>query len=181
MNITEATKLVAVLKANYSAATVSPETPMAYLFGLEDLDYETVMRAAKIAIRTMKFMPNAAELRELIAEAATDIQPWETAWNEVTATRKRYGVYIGAKWGNDAGHWSTPFVTDALRVVGGYEAICAATFDEEPTIRAQFRNAYQNARNAAIKRVQMGDATSVLGAGDVRPIKAVNGTERKHG
>ena len=154
----ETAMLLATLRAFWSEVVINESTIKGWSWAFEDISYDAAEGAVKQWIRTNKWPPKPAELRELIAEAATDIEPWEAAWAEIVAARKRYGSYVGERWGNQGAQWSSDLIARALRHIGGYQAFCAATFDEEPILRAQFRDAYQRLRAAEVRRVQIGDA-----------------------
>lgn len=54
-----------------------------YIGGLEDLTADEVDRAAKIAVKSLRFFPKPVELIELVKGSNTDIaeQAWQIAWN----------------------------------------------------------------------------------------------------
>lgn len=154
----DAIELVEMLAAAFPKQPLPPQTIAVYARMLRDLDRVAVESAIIGLMATATFFPAIAEIRKAVAEAANDIPDWEVAWDEVTAARRQYGSYIGPRWGNDGGFWSSPLVESALRHVGGYPALCAVTYDDEPTLRAQFRDIYRRSRDAAIKRIQVGAA-----------------------
>ena len=169
MNREETSRVVAVLMAVYPDRPVVPGTVAGWALALDDVPYADAMVAAQVWIKTSRFFPTPSQIRELLAEATAGIPEWEAAWDEVASRRRRRGIYVGERWGNDEGAWSSPAVEAALRLVGGYAAFCAVETGDEGTMRAQFRDAYTRARTAAVRRVQLGDDTPAL-PGNVRSI-----------
>lgn len=167
MTENEAIQLVMIMQAAYPAATVRKETAKAYHLGLADIPYADAERAVVALMRTSKFMPTVAEIRETLTDAAVDIEPWETAWDEVIATINRYGSYLHHPARGWPG-WSDALVEGAINHVG-YETVCKAESDNLSTVRAQFRNYYENEAKRRKKLVQTGDAA--LPRGNVRALK----------
>jgi len=175
MNRNEAAKLVAILSAAYPQAQTRPEMAAAYFMALSDVPYPAAERAVAVLMRTSKFLPTAAEIREVLTDAVTGIEPWEAAWDELMQTVKQYGSYLhmprnAESWGG----WSDDLVEMAVRHVG-YENVCGADQEDLPTIRAQFRNAYQTEAGRRKKIVQTGDAALSLPGASRRPISAKAG------
>jgi hypothetical protein len=169
MNRTDAAKLVAVMAAAYPAATTRPETAAAYHLLLSDVPYEAAVRAFTILGRTSKWMPTPAEIREVLADAVSDIEPWEAAWDELMTTIKRHGSYLFRHRSHSGWPgWSDELVAAAVNHVG-YENVCGAEYEQLPTIRAQFRNYYQNEAGRRKKVIQAGDAA--LPSGNIRALK----------
>jgi hypothetical protein len=165
MNRNEAAKLVAILSAAYPSAPTRTETAYAYHLALSDVPYPAAERAVAILIRTSTFMPTPAEIRGVLAEAATGIDPWETAWGELMTTIRRHGSYLFRHAAHrDWPGWSDELVAAAVNHVG-YEQVCAADAEQLPTIRAQFRNVYEAGAKRRTKAIQTGDAALPAGAG----------------
>jgi hypothetical protein len=165
MNRKEAAQLVAVMAAAYPTAKVQDETAVAYHLLLSDVPYDAAVRAFTILGRTSKFMPTPAEIREVLADAVSDIDPWETAWDELMTTIRRHGSYLFRHAAHrDWPGWSDELVAAAVNHVG-YEQVCAADAEQLPTIRAQFRNVYEAGAKRRTKAIQTGDAALPAGAG----------------
>lgn len=129
MNRKEAVQLVAVMSAAYPTAKVQDETAVAYHLLLSDVPYDAAIRAFTVLGRTSKWMPTPAEIREVLTDAITDIDPWEAAWDELMTTIKRYGSYLfrhqqASGWPG----WSDDLVAAAVNHVG-YEHVCGADYE----------------------------------------------------
>jgi hypothetical protein len=171
MNRKEAAQLVAVMAAAYPTAKVQDETAVAYHLLLSDVPYDAAVRAFTILGRTSKFMPTPAEIREVLADAVSDIEPWEAAWDELITTIKRHGSYLFRhRSHSDWPGWSDDLVAAAVNHVG-YENVCGAEYEQLPTIRAQFRNFYQGEAARRKRVIQTGDAALPSGGGKIRAIK----------
>lgn len=151
MNEIEAIELIEVLAAAFPKQRLEPRTVTVYARMIEDFDRTEAEAAILHLIATSTFFPAVSELRGAIAEGRTMLPLWEDAWEKVVTTRKNHGMYVGPRWGTPFG-WDA--LTDqALHIVGGYEKVCSTDYDNEPTIRAQFRDAYNNLRKRQVQRV----------------------------
>lgn len=180
MNRNEAAKLVAILSAAYPAAQIRPETDIAYHLALSDIPYPVAEQAVAILLRTSKFMPTAAEIREVLAEAATSIAPWESAWDEVADVVHRHGYYLfrhrtSSRHGDWTG-WSSDLIEAAVNHVG-YDNLCMTPLDKLPTLRAQFRDYYQAEAARRKQAVQIGDAALPSGTDTLAnaPLRRIGG------
>ena len=167
MNRKDATQLVAILAAAYPAAQIQEQTAYAYQMGLSDIAYADAERAVSVLMRTSKFMPTVAEIREVLADASTNLEPWDAAWDELASAVDQYGSYLHHPSRGWPG-WSDDLVASAVRHIG-YENACTMDSSNIGTIRAQFRDYYRNAANRQKKIVQTGDAA--LPAGNIRALK----------
>lgn len=164
MNLPEAIQLIAVLQESYPKFPFTEKSPVVWSWALEEVEYETAMNAVKIAIKTRPYCPVPAEIYEIIGQMSPIYASWEDAWAEVTACRKKHGVYVGPRFRNDGGQWSSPLVEAALRHIGGYLALCEVETKNEPTMRAQFREAYERARTREVVRFYSSNARPALRA-----------------
>jgi hypothetical protein len=110
-----------------------------YFRALSDMTLEDVMAAAGLHVRTSKFFPRPAELREALHGSVDDAA--EMAWNELRRMVRRVG-YLG-----------TPtFVDDAMRraaleLYGGWRALCERLPGEGPELLGQakqFKASYRS-------------------------------------
>lgn len=154
MTENDAIELIEMLAAAFPKQKLEPRNIAVYARMIEDFDRTEAEAAILQIVATSTFFPAIAELRGAIAEGRTMLPLWEDAWERLVKIRKAHGSYVGPRWGNAVG-WDD--LTDqALRVIGGYEAFCAVQYENEGTMRAQFRDAYNNRRK---QRVQV-EATS---------------------
>lgn len=172
MNPAEAKELIAVLMAVYPKHPVQAQTPVAYAMVLRDVPIAEAMTAAEAWMRSSPHFPTPADLIGILAEASATTPEWEIAWAEVMRTIKTWGTYITHQI-HPAGPWpgwSSEVLVQAVRHVGGYEAICAADLDKLPTVRAQFRDWFRAARDREVKAIKLGPALAPGGA-TVRAIR----------
>lgn len=164
MSTEEAVELVTLLADAYDKQ-LRAGTLSIYARMIEGFDRPEAEAAILYAIANQKFFPSIAELRTAIAEGRSTAPEWEAAWDEICRCRKDHGVYVGPQWGKAFG-WSDPLIDQALRIVGGYEAVCRVEYKDEPTLRAQFRDAYNNLR----KRRMQADQLDALPIGQVMAL-----------
>lgn len=166
MNRHEATKLVAILAAAYPSAQLRPETTAAYHMALSDVPFELGEQAAAVLLRTCKFLPTPAEIREALVDAAMEGVPtWEHAWRELERVIGRFGSLLlmrGESYDQYRERygwtgWSTPEVEEAVDFIG-YRNVCQSETSDLPTIRAQFRNCYESIIQRKRKAMQIGAA-----------------------
>ena len=154
MNISEATKLVAILKGVYLREPFTEESPKAFLWLLEDLPYELVLQAAKIHGTRSKWCPTPAELREVIAEKAAPAVPAGEAW-EIVQKQIRKNGYAGfsdCDFGDEA-------ITLAVKTVG-WRRLCLD--EDQKFIRRDFDQALETCQERVRKDVQTGAAGVAL-------------------
>jgi hypothetical protein len=112
---------------------VSPERFELYAKALEDLPYEAVAAAATTHIRTGRWFPKPAEIRELIEGAMEDRA--ELAWSWLLREVHRIGGWGAPAWPDAA----TQHATEGL--FGGWRALCERLPAEGPELlgyRKQF-------------------------------------------
>lgn len=154
MNEHESIELIEMLAAAFPKQRLEPRNIAVYARMIEDFDRVEAEAAILHIIATATFFPAVAELRAAIAEGRSMLPAWEASWDRVCACRREHGVYVGPRWGVPFGF--DELTSAALRVVGGYEAVCHVQYDEEPTMRAHFRDAYNNLRKRRINDVATG-------------------------
>lgn len=92
MKASQVTKVVTVLVAAFPNSHVTEDTSAVYESALVDLDYEQVDAAVGRLLRTSRFMPSIAEIREAVIEAGSgQPRPGGDAWGDVIAAVHRYG------------------------------------------------------------------------------------------
>lgn len=104
--------------------------------GLNDLDIEDVERGARFALKTCKFFPRPAELRELAVGSPDDAA--ETAWLEILSEVRRIGSYGVPTL--------EPSAAIAVRAVWGtWSHLCATLPSDGPELLGwvkRFKNSY---------------------------------------
>jgi hypothetical protein len=105
-----------------------------YVLAIGDLPFDAVRSAVFAAIRAESKMPAPADLRRAVLEQATGGTPGvDEAWSEV---RREFGT-TGR---TGVPQWSHPLITDTVRAIGGWGALCSST--DETGIRIQFQRTF---------------------------------------
>jgi len=106
---------------------------------LADLPFEAAQQAVLLLVRTHKYRPSIAEIRQTVFELVDPLPTAEEAWEEARRAARTFSPYHGGV----LHEWSHPLIERAARVVG----IETMAYSEEPTvIAAQFRRVYENLR-----------------------------------
>lgn len=153
----EVARLLGVLKSAWPDRAINDETVMAYELAWSDLPYDLARDAVAEYLRTGKFFPAPAEIRELALRAGVGLPAAEIAWQEA---QRVIGAY---RPGDPAPRWSSRVLEETVNAVG-WSAIKMCEADQLGTLRAQFRDTY----NALLKRVTADDAREALAEADGR-------------
>ncbi len=154
MNLSEATKFVAILKGVYLREQFTEASPKSFLWLLEDLQYEAVLRAARIHGIRSKWCPTPAELREIIDESkAPNISTGE-AWEVVQKQIRRHGydAWENCLFGDEA-------ILAAVKAVG-WRRLC---YDDNSQgyVRRDFDLALVRAQERSRKEIQTGSVDAI--------------------
>lgn len=115
---------------------ISPATLAAYEMALDDVPAAALEVAVRSALKSCKFMPNAAELREL-AGGKTSAENALVAWAAVDRATSEVGGYKSPDFAD-------PVVNATIRNMGGWERFCTATVTEFDTwLRKEFLRVYE--------------------------------------
>lgn len=106
-----------------------------YFDALKDFDIEQVASAVHQAIKSRKFMPKVAELRELIEGGADDRA--EAAWRTVCDLVKFEGEYPSL-------HVTDGGIAFAIECWGGWVATCAKLGAASPEMIASYAKEFKN-------------------------------------
>jgi len=147
----DVTRLLGVLKAAWPDRTIGEDTVTAYEMAWCDLPADLGQRAVAEYIRTGKFFPAPAEIRELALRAGLGLPAAEIAWAEAQR------VMSGFRPGDAPPLWSSKVLEDAVNAIGWW-SIKHCDADNLGTIRAQFRDTF----NALLKATAAGDARAAL-------------------
>ena len=135
-------RVLAVLAETFNE-TVSEVRAEGYLMGLVDLSIEQVESAAKAALKSSKFFPRPAELRELAVGSVEDHA--ELAWSKLLNEVSRVGSY------------GTPKLPDEchdvmVRLWGTWGHLCQTLPSEGPELLGwakRFKSLYTSANPVA--------------------------------
>lgn len=134
--MSDAVKVAKVISVLCEAFRQKPTEAMfaAYQMGLGDLPVESVEAAAQRAIRTCKFMPTVAELRELAGEPSVKDRAL-LAYDAAVAAASKYGAYRSPDFDD-------PTINATIRHIGGWVDFCDSPADC-PFWRKRFLDAYE--------------------------------------
>lgn len=108
---------------------------------LKDIDGETLLLAIKIYASTEKFAPKPSEIRKMALMTTREfIKDWTEGWEIVLKSIGRFGTYRES----EALEWirkQDETAAESIRRLG-YKNLCEA--DDQMTVRANFRQAYNN-------------------------------------
>jgi hypothetical protein len=138
----QVTFLVSVLASTFQRQ-VTPAMLQGYLIGLSGMALEDVKQATQTALRTCKFMPAPAELRELAGDAKPEdaaLIAWEIATRAVASV----GWYGSVQF-------EDPAITATIRSLGGWQRFCERCCgDEEKWLRKEFLTTYASYRRTGV-------------------------------
>lgn len=87
-----------------------------YFSALDDLSLEQLRAALSVHVRTQKFFPRPAEIREAVTGSVDDAA--EVAWSAVLRLVRSVGFYGQPSWPNEATRRA------ALELYGGWQRLC---------------------------------------------------------
>lgn len=173
----EVTQALGVLAAYYPNFKLQKQTVDAYARILGDIEYRELEAAVDQLAAESKFFPAVSELREkvlAIRRAESNLPDAYAAWSEIMGEVRRVGY---ESW--TEARWSCDLVRDMAR--RWWYDVCRGDIDDLPTIRAQFRDAYnaqtRRAEDEARRLPVTNDAIKRLAAAMSMPAR-LNG---KHG
>ena len=140
---------LALLTAAFSKELPKP-TVRIYLTALEDLSPEFLLRACDEIIKTSKFFPTIAEIRETAMRLDDQIflpLSWDAAWAEVLTKVQQEGRIRLSEWSSDS-------IPEALKALGGYQRVCEST--AIGVVEARFKTAYERTANGERRRLLLG-------------------------
>lgn len=144
MRESEALYLVGLLRGAYPRQVIPDSTEPVYVLGLLDLNRDEAMVAVTHLVRTSRWLPTIAEIRERVAEGAVDLPEPEWAWAEVREAIGRYGLE------QDRPAWSCPEIGDAVRALG-WRTLCTTT--NIAIERERWIKTYTGLRRKRIERI----------------------------
>lgn len=137
----EALKLVAILEMAYPRQDLREQTVEVYARFLQDLDYKVAEQVVSHYIKTQKWFPSIAEIREACAEMVHDLPTTEQAMEIIRSAVQQYD-------------YGSIRANDLLR-----QAVATVGFDKigysehpEPLYR-QIKEAYERIRTRELHRL----------------------------
>lgn len=125
MRLLQPDQLVTML-AEATGRKLSADGLMAYEIALSDVSLESLNRAALNLLRSSKFMPTPAEIREAAGAVTGQIAAKDRptlAWEAVRRAISRVGAY-------DSVEFDDVIIHAAIRSMGGWAALCDSTSEE---------------------------------------------------
>ncbi len=107
---------------------------------LKDIDKRTLLLAIKTYATTQKFAPKPSQIREMALMTTRETRDWTEGWDLVLRSIGRFGYYRES----EALDWirkQDEIASESIRRLG-YKNLCEA--DDQMTVRANFRQAYNN-------------------------------------
>lgn len=144
MRASEVVRVVELLQGAYPRQEIPKSTLSVYVMALADLDVEDCLRAVTRHVQTSKWFPTIAEIRELVAEAITELPEPEFAWREVREALGRDTA------GQPVPAWSCPEIREAVAVLGWGTLVNTRNIAIE---RERWIKTYSRLRRQAIERV----------------------------
>lgn len=155
----------------------TPPMIKAYQIGLNGLAPQQVERACAVALRSCKFMPSPAELREFSGELRMSDRA-ERAWIALSDAVTRHGAYKSVTFDDTV-------INATVLSIGGWIAVCETEVKEFDTfLRNRFLKAYESLARTGVNgqacrplpgRYEIENATNGY-TPDSDRVKALNGT-----
>lgn len=138
MTFDEFKVLVKGMKAVYTSPNFLPDGDSIKIWFrmLQDLPYELANLSVQKYMLTNKFPPTIADIREVSANAMTNVSDWSEAWGKVV---KCFGLF-GADGIKEVEQYLDPVTFEAVKRMG-WKDMCMS--DAPDVLRAQFRQIYQ--------------------------------------
>ena len=158
MRESEATRLVAKIKASWPRDPLPPETAEAYVECLLDLDVDVAEVALRRAQATLTYRPAIAEMRKLAAQELAGMPTAGDAWGEVRRAIFSAGRARKPKWS----HPAIARVVDAM----GWIELCDSK-GPSGVIRGQFLRMYEEVTERVWREVA---AEPLIAASKEKPL-----------
>lgn len=130
----EARKIIAMMQATWPTNHITEFSWRSYQLALDDLEYLHVEQAVREAMRTERFCPVPAVLRDICGANRPKHMPAPIAWGIVMDQVRRTGSY-GLPTFND------PAIARAVEIFG-WQAICATEDKDMPALRRHWYDTY---------------------------------------
>jgi len=144
----EALKIVKILQSAYPRQEFPEDTVRVYAMSLADLPVALGQRAVMELIRSSKWVPTIAEIRQRAAEIGCPMPAADEAWAEAQKAARNFspGVPMDLQWSSD-------LVAEAVAMTGGMWGI--AMSPRPDAVQRQFVEVYNSLRDRHIKRLQV--------------------------
>lgn len=166
----EALKLVKIIQSAYPRQEFPEDTVRIYALSLADLPAKLGQQAVMELIRTSKWTPTIAEIRQRAAEIGRPMPAVDEAWSEAQRAARGFkpGVLMDV-------HWSTDEVAEAVAAIGGLWGIAMTSRPE--VLQRQFTETYNALRQRRLDQLQV--TPGLLGE-VVEQRQMLEGAESEH-
>lgn len=169
-------KVMSLLSLYYPERETSTELVEAYFIALVDLTDEQLEQAAAQAVRTLKWFPKVAELREIVGEQTAHgagVTTATEAIEQIYRTIREIGSYSSPRFDD-------PLLNRVVAAMGGWRELCLS--ENVMADRAHMIKLYGEIASAARKEIQVGmfagQLQAELTAGPIRLLASrMNGKE----
>lgn len=144
-----------------------------YVASLEDIPDEATMEACRRIVRSSRFLPRIAEIREQAIRIADPhlLPPNEAeAWSEVQRAIESVGRHGQAVW-------SHPAIREAVKGMGGFRQVCDSTAD---TNRFRWSKVYRDIHLAQTRQVLESDIKVLRSLGGTQAPKEITDSTQAH-
>lgn len=148
---------VLLLRANYPNSFVG-DTLGINAMGkmLRDLDEAKILKAVEICVKTKKFAPCVAEIREEVAKLDDDTS-WSDAWSEAL---EKCSYFISPVFNAKTGKCDFPEVSEltekTVKNFGGWEILAKMRVQDLNISRSHFRDVFKNVKAKIDRQKQLG-------------------------
>lgn len=156
-------KLVAILEAAYPRQELREETIEVYASFLLDIDYKVAEKAIQAHIRSERWFPTIAEIREACVEQVYKIPTTEQAMSIIREAVRTNNYKLISQ---------NEILKQAVATVG-FEKIGYSEYPEP--LYNQVKEAYEELRKLQIKKLKNTPAIGMLGITREKPKIAVGG------
>lgn len=166
----EALKLVKIIQSAYPRQEFPEDTVRIYALSLADLPAKLGQQAVMELVRTSKWTPTIAEIRQRAAEIGRPMPAADEAWAEVQRVAREFapGVALDVQWSSD-------LVAEAVAMTGGLWGIAMTTRPDE--VQRRFATTYQAMRERRLEQLQVQPG---LLAEAVEQRQMLEGAESEH-
>lgn len=150
MNISECSKIIAVLSAHAPNHPVSDATVTAWSMAMDDVPYDAAQWAVREWLRHRKWFPFPSEIRDMLTEQLSGLPSVEDAWRLVLGRMR--STYPG----HEAPAWHMPVeVRRAVEAMGGVHVL---RMSQAPGIDAKrFAEIYGQYRERSLRETCIPD------------------------
>lgn len=127
-------RLINVLAVQFNVEA-SPTLVSVYWMGLDDITIEDLRRAVRTLLKSSRFMPKVVDIREATGQLTPDARATLAA-TELRDAIGRHGSYRSVRF-------TDPYITAAVRRLGGWTEVATAETEKLPFLLKDFERIYR--------------------------------------